>query len=251
MVNKKILIIGGSGLLGSEIIKSGIFKNIYAPRRKTLDLLNQGKIKNTLKRKKIDLIINCASFARMRFCEKNIGKAIENNINGTFNLVKEVLYYEKKYKKKIKIIHISSDAVYPSKTGNYDEKGSLGPYNVYGWTKLASEFLINMVDKNVIIRTRFYKKNLIKYKFSASDIFTSQVEIESLPIYISYLIRDNYHGIINVGSKRKSDFNVYKNIKKNLKSFKRKDLIKKLNFNIARDASLKLAKFNKIKSKYE
>ena len=248
---KNVLLMGGGGNLGSEIIKSKIFKNIYAPSKNTLNLLDQKKIRKILETKKFNLVINCASLARMEYCEKNIGKAIENNIKGTFNLVKEILNYEQKYKKKIKIIHISSDAVYPSTRGNYKEGSSLGPYNVYGWTKLASEFLIKMVEHHVIIRTRFYKKNLIKYKFSASDIYTSQIEIEHLPRYISYLIKDNYNGIVNVGSKRKSDFKIYKNIKKNLKSFKRKDLIKRLKFNIARDSSLNLSKFNKIKSRYE
>ena len=187
----------------------------------------------------------------MKLCEQNIAKAIDNNIEGTFNLVKEILIHQKKYKKKIKIIQISSDAVYPSTRGNYGETSKLGPYNVYGWTKLASEFLIKMIEKHIIIRTRFYKKSLIKYKFAAADIYTSQIEISNLPRYINYLIKENYNGIINIGSKKKSDYKIYKNINKNLRPFRRKDLIRKLRFNIAKDSSLKLSKFYKIKSKYE
>ena len=91
-----MLLIGGSGNLGSEIIKSKIFKNIYAPSKKTLNLLNQKKIRKILKTKNISLVINCASLARMQYCEKNMGKAIENNIQGTFNLVKEILNYQQK-----------------------------------------------------------------------------------------------------------------------------------------------------------
>ena len=34
-MNSKILLIGGSGNLGSEILKSNLFKNIYAPPKKT------------------------------------------------------------------------------------------------------------------------------------------------------------------------------------------------------------------------
>ena len=161
---KNTLLIGGSGNLGSEIIRSKIFKNIYAPSKKILNLLDQKIINKFLKTKKFDLIINCASLARMKYCEKNIGKTIENNIEGTFNLIKEILNYQQKYKKKIKIIHISSDAVYPSIRGNYSEESSLGPYNVYGWTKLASEFLVKLVDRHIIIRTRFYKKNQIIFE---------------------------------------------------------------------------------------
>ena len=71
-----------------------------------MNLLDQQKIRKILKTKKINLVINCASLARMQYCEKNIGKAIENNIQGTFNLVKEILNYQQKYRKKVIIIHI-------------------------------------------------------------------------------------------------------------------------------------------------
>ena len=251
MKKNKILLIGGSGNLGKKIIKSNLFKNLYAPRKKILNLLNPYQISSVLKKKNIKIIIHCASLARMKECENDVVKAINNNILGTYNLVKVIIELEKKIKKKIKIIYLSTDAVYPSFKGNYKENGDLGPYNNYGWSKLSAEFLIRMISDHIIIRTRFYDKDKINYKFSASDIFTSQVEIESLPKYIYYLLLENFVGIINIGSKRISDFKLYKKIKPKLKSFKRKDLIKRLNFNIAKDASLNLIKFNKIKKKYE
>lgn len=250
-MKSKTLLIGGSGNLGSKIKKSNYFQSLSAPSRNTLDLLNPKRIKNYLKKHKFDLIINCASLARMEQCEKNISLAIDNNILGTFNLVSEILNYEKKYKKKIKLIYISSDAVYPSKKGNYSEHSGLGPYNVYGWTKLSSEFLIKFVPRHIIIRTRFYEKKKISYQYSASDIFTSQIEVNVIPKYIKYLVNENFNGVINIGDKRISDYNLYKKIKTNLKSFKRKDLQKRLNFNIAKDASLNLKKFKKILKKYE
>ena len=40
MKKNKILLIGGSGSLGNEIINSNLFKNIYAPKKKSLNLLN-------------------------------------------------------------------------------------------------------------------------------------------------------------------------------------------------------------------
>ena len=251
MKDSKILLIGGNGNLGLEIKKSKIFGNIYAPSKKNLNLLNRKKIGKILKNEKFSLIINCASLARMKACERDVNKAIQNNILGTYNLVKEILNYNKNTRKKIKIVHMSSDAVYPSLHGNYSEESIVGPYNVYVWTKLASEFLIKMIDDHIIIRTRFYKKNQINYKYSANDIFTSQVEISNMPKYINYVIKENYNGIINIGGKKRSDFSIYKKINKKLKTFKRKNLIKKLNFNIAKNATLNLKKFNKIKSKYE
>ena len=52
----------------------------------------------------------------------------------------------------------------------------------------------------MITRTRFTKK--INYKYSASDIFTSQIDIEQLPKYIKFLLKENYNGEINVGEKK-------------------------------------------------
>ena len=44
----------------------------------------------------------------------------------------------------------------------------------------------------------------IYYKYSASDIFTSQVDINLIPKYISYLIKEKFFcGTINVGGKKK------------------------------------------------
>ena len=68
----------------------------------------------------------------------------------------------KKYDKNIKLIHISSDGVYPSTKGNYSES-KIGPYNLYCWSKYLSEIPVRTL-KNFIIRTRFYNKKKIKFK---------------------------------------------------------------------------------------
>lgn len=244
--DKKILLIGGSGNLGKSIIKSGLFKNIYYPKKKDLNILNRNSIKKTLNRNNFDLIINCAAMAKIVDCEKNPSKAIKVNIVGIFNLVNEILNYEIKSKKKIKLLHMSSDAVYPSQKGNYSEKDNLSPYNVYGWTKLASEFLVRLLKRHVIIRTRFFVKDKIKFKKSASDIFTSNIEVNDLVKKIKIILIKNYIGVINVGLKRHSDYHAYKKYKINLKLCKRKDIIKNLTVNLAKDSSLNLSLLKKI-----
>ena len=201
-MNSKILLIGGSGNLGSEILKSNLFKNIYAPPKKKLNILHTDQIRNTLNKINPNTIIHCASLARMKECEKDKSTAINNNILGTLNLIKQILEFQKNKKKSIKLIYISSDAVYPSIKGNYKESSELGPYNVYGWTKLSAEFLVKILSNYIIIRTRFYNKEKINYKFSASDIFTSQIDIKKLPQYIKYLLKEKYIGEINVGGKK-------------------------------------------------
>ena len=243
---KKILLIGGSGNLGTSIIKSGFFKNLYYPTKKKLNILNSKNIREMLNKNKFNLIINCAAMARIVDCEKNSSKAINVNIGGTFNLVKEVLDYQIRYKKKVRFIHISSDSVYPSLKGNYSENDSLGPYNVYGWTKLASEFLVRLIDEHIIIRTRFFVKEKIKHKKSAIDLFTSNIEVNDLVKKIKIISSKRDVGVINVGLKRHSDYVAYKRYKKDLRVCKRKDIIKNLAVNLAKDSSMNLNYLKKI-----
>lgn len=243
---RKVLLIGGSGTLGSSIINSKVFKNLDYPTKKKLNLLKRQNIKKFLK-KKYYLIINCAALARMKECEKNPTEAVKMNIYGTWNLIQEILNYEKKNKNKVKLIHISTDGVYPSTKGNYSEKDILQPYNIYGWTKLYSESIVKNLKNFVIIRTRFFDKNKIKFNTAATDIFTSMIEVEKLVNEIKNISLTNFVGELNVGGKRKSDFNNYKKYKPTIKPCLRKNILKSINLDLAQDASMNLSLFKKLK----
>ena len=78
--DKKILLIGGSGNLGSAIIKSGLFKNLYYPKKSSLNLSKRNDLKKIFKKYNFDLIINCAAIARIVECEKDPSKAIKVNM---------------------------------------------------------------------------------------------------------------------------------------------------------------------------
>ena len=238
----KILILGGSGNLGSILKKKVFFKNQFFPTRKEINILNFKKLKKFIFDNKINLIINCAAIARMRECEKSKKKSFNVNVLGAKNLVKIVKQYKNL---NIKLIQISSDAVYPSTKGNYSELSKLKPYNYYGKNKLLSEKYVKSLDRFIIIRTRFFNKKKIKYFTAAIDSFTSSIEVNKLANYIILLIKKNFKGIINVGGKKVSDFKLYKNYKK-IKICNQADIQKKLKFKISKDASMNISKLNKL-----
>ena len=66
---------------------------------------------------------------------------------------------------------------------------------------------------------------------------------------IKYISGTRFKGIINVGKKKQSDFLNYKKFKSNIKPCKRKDILKDLSFKIAKDASMNLNLFKKLKSR--
>jgi dTDP-4-dehydrorhamnose reductase len=240
-MKNKILIIGGTGKLGKTFKKNKFFKNSFYPSKKTLDIRSKTKIKKFLKTRKIEIIINCAAIARMSKCEENKPLAFETNVNGTMNLVLEILK-----KKNLKLIHISSDAVYKSIKGNYREDDKLDFYNFYGLTKILSDYIVRYLKDYLIIRTRFYDKKEIKFKKYASDSFSSAIEVNELVRIIEKLVKKNVNGVINIGSKRRSDFQIYKKLRKNILSKNLKYIKKNLNFNISKDSSLNLNKQKKI-----
>ncbi len=236
-----ILLLGGSGTLGSCIIKSKKFPKLKCPNKKKLNILNKKKITNYLSKNNIKLILHCAAIARVRECELNKSKAKKVNIEGTRNIVQSI----NKINKHIKLIFISSDAVYSSTKGNYQETDKLLPYNVYGKTKVEGEKIVKKLKNFVIIRTRFFDKKKIPFKYSARNIYTSAIEVNKLVKYISILIRKEFQGIINVGGPKISDYKNYKKYKKKLVSCDKNKIFSELNFKIATDASLNLSKLKK------
>ena len=123
-VKNRILLLGGSGQLGREILDSKIFNNIYSPNKKTLNILDKRKLIKYISSNKITLIINCAAKARMDYCEKFQNEAFKVNVNGVANIIDAIK------KTNIKFIHFSTDAVYGFNTQNNRENSNTSPFNL-------------------------------------------------------------------------------------------------------------------------
>ena len=134
--NKKILVTGAGGSIGSELVyqlsrivnKKIIcldFSELFLFNLKNNIGLNQKKIKLVLgdindehllkkiiNNNQIDIIFHAAAYKHLNFLEDNGYQAIKNNILGTYNLINVT---NKITKKRVKIINISTDkAVKPS-----------------------------------------------------------------------------------------------------------------------------------------
>jgi len=249
MKYKNVLVIGGSGKLGQAIISSEYFSSSLKPSSKLVDITKPKTIEKFFDNNEIDSIINCAALARMKDCEEDPIKAIKTNIIGTNNLVIEVIKKENKTKNKIRFVHISTDGVYPGKLGNYSERDATIPYNKYGWTKLGAECAVNLLSNFCIIRTSFFDPNNLKFDKSAVDAYSSKVTIDYLIKAIAVLLNNDFVGTINIGSKKKSDYDRYKFFKPSLKKCKFNDITRSVNFAMASDSSMDCTLWKKIKEK--
>ena len=159
---KKVIVTGGNGFIGSNLInfliqknyfvinidKSTYSKNSYILKNLSkrnyifykLDINNKKKILNILKKNKPNAIFNLAAETHVDRSIDSPKEFINSNICGVFNLLEAI----REYKRKIRLIHISTDEVYGDLNGSSrsDEKSSYNPSSPYSASKASSDHLI-------------------------------------------------------------------------------------------------------------
>ena len=162
---KKLLVIGGSGMLGSILIAEYKLNAIQfgAPKSTILDNTLQRQVQNYVFNVRPTAIVNCAAWTDVENSEHEYLNACEMNANA----VKNVAMAAKETG--VPMVHISTDYVFDgSKIGMYSEEDETNPINSYGRSKLIGERnLLEMLPENsYLIRTSWLYgiggKNFVK-----------------------------------------------------------------------------------------
>jgi len=156
----KLLIIGGSGLVGSTIIQyseqnydlhATFNKNKIEDIKTTkIDLLeDRKKILDLISTLKPNVVIHTAAHPSVDLCENNPKQADILHVDVTKDISEACSTV------KSKLIYFSTDAVFEGKINKkYTEDDQPKPINHYGETKLEAEkIILNASSKNVILRT--------------------------------------------------------------------------------------------------
>ena len=162
----KILLLGGSGMLGSDCQKVlSADHEVFAPDRKELDIVSWDVVIEKMQNNSPDIVLNCAGFTDVDACErKDYFDVRKINVEGPRNLAQGAARFN------CKIMHISSDYVYSGQKSvpqPYFEDDPLNPVSSYGKSKMESEIAIRENAPNyIIIRSSwlygFTGKNFLK-----------------------------------------------------------------------------------------
>ena len=169
---KKFVVTGGSGFIGSNLVKFLLSKNYFVINidklsysanpynLKTInknknykffkqDINNQRQIFNILNRFKPDGIFNLAAETHVDRSIDNPEVFIKSNILGVYNLLVVLNKYSIKNKKKIKLIHVSTDEVYGDikMKKRSDENYTYNPSSPYSASKASADHLVKSFVK--------------------------------------------------------------------------------------------------------
>ena len=162
---KKIIVTGGSGFIGSNLVNFLIKKKFFVinidkltyasntyddkiRNRKNyrffrIDINNKLKLREIIKKFKPKVIFNLAAESHVDRSIDGPKTFIQSNICGTFNLLECVRFFKNK-KFNIKFIHISTDEVYGDIKGNFrtNENSKYEPNSPYAASKASSDHLV-------------------------------------------------------------------------------------------------------------
>lgn len=207
----KVLVLGHSGQLATSLrerLSETIFASRYGPIK--IDLLNTGTIFDRISAIEPDIVINAAGMTSVDECEYKKDEAyLVNGIS-----LREIARYC--IKKKIKLIHVSTDYVFDGKVGNYSEDSIPNPINFYGLSKLIGDTYAISCDDSVVVRTSGVfgmSKNfpifVLERLSKGEKVFTingyySPIFAGILAAAIEKLLHTDYKGLLNVAGERTS-----------------------------------------------
>lgn len=174
----KILILGGSGMVGHNLVKTLSDKHeVFASLRKNQKFELTSFFKNIIEESNCIYIENINDYFNLNNIIKNLSPEIIINCIGVIkqrDSVNNLCYMIKinallphilndiciKYK--IKLIHLSTDCVFSGNKGDYKETDIPDPVDKYGQSKLLGE--INEEGNALTIRTSFIGVELFNKK---------------------------------------------------------------------------------------
>ena len=184
----KTLLTGGSGLLGKELRK---YIKCDAPSSKKLDITQRKTLKGYY-----DVIVHCAAYTDLIRAETEKEDCFKTNVTGTLNLLR--VYPHTRF------IYISTEYV-------------KNPVNYYSFTKLWGEEIVKRHCKDYLIIRTLFKPRPFPYKYAFFDQYTTGDYVDVIAPMIVKEMFKGLIGTVNIGTGRKTMFELARQTKPNIK----------------------------------
>jgi dTDP-4-dehydrorhamnose reductase len=231
----KVIITGGSGLLGGEL--KLLLPAAKFPSSEEFNVTSFPQMRSYAEAAGCQMVVHAAAFTSPPMVEKDPLKALEVNITGTANVVKLCMELD------CRMIYISTDYVFKGDKGRYKEDDPVYPVNKYAWSKLGGECAVRMYDKALIIRISF-GPNVFAYPKAFIDQWTSRESVSAIARKIVLLLDKDITGVIHAGGKRRTVYEYAKSLDESKEIGELS--IKDVSFTVPVDTSLNCDKFREM-----
>lgn len=174
---RRVLVFGGSGLVGSKFIElTGQTFEIKSPLATEVDILNEDQIRKAVEEFKPDTVINFAAFTDVEGAENQKGN--REGICYSINAIGAKLVAESCFEFHTKLIHISTEYVFDGqkKENPYTEEDKPNPINWYGTTKYFGEqFVLQSGCFVTIVRICMPFSDYFEAKLDIARFFLDQL----------------------------------------------------------------------------
>jgi dTDP-4-dehydrorhamnose reductase len=202
----RILITGASGLLGANLALTAVEQGhtvigvAHAHRLRSkafevvqADLTRPGEAERVIADSSPDWLVHCAALTDLDACERTPELASRLNRDAARSVAAAASANH------IRLVHISTDAVFDGRRGGYSEEEVPNPINAYGRSKLEGERSVaDACPSAAIVRTNIYGWNALG-KQSLAEWFLGNLEagracngftdVKTTPILVNDLSR--------------------------------------------------------------
>lgn len=219
----KILITGGSGMLGHCLMQSAAARHevwgtyhthpVILPRGSlvALDVTDEQAVRRLFQAIQPDAVFHTAALTDVDACERDPEQARNINSGGTAITAKIAEEIGAHY------LYVSTDYVFDGMGGGFDEQSKPGPVNQYGATKLLGEqWAVKNCSRVLIVRTTIFglklpplvgmMESLVAALRSGKPMMRF-VDQYSTPLYtadlsdvLMQLVENQTTGVIHIGS---------------------------------------------------
>lgn len=185
----KILMTGGTGILGSEIRK--LDASIGAPSHTQLDITDADSIEKALDAYRPDTVLHLAAATKPPEHEKNPSIGITTNIIGTALIARACT------KRDIRLVYTSTDYLYVGEGPHTEDEPISPPYN-FARSKLGGECAVALAPDHLVLRLSFGPAPFPWEKVYAGQRNSKLYVDEMAPVVLA-LAKIDETGIMNVG----------------------------------------------------
>lgn len=194
--------IGGSGRLGKAFLSAN--EGWEAPSHSTLDITDKKAIDRYFLIMRPKLVVHAAAVVGKHEAERDKAYTNKVNVEGTRHIAEACRRH------RCRLVYVSSVAVFSGDNGPYKESDAATPSYYYGWTKLAGEQSVKMVENYVVVRTDFFTPGGFKYPTVFTDHFSSKMPVSELASALARIAASPFIGVLHVGKPRDTLYNLLK-----------------------------------------